>query len=99
MTDVYLDSCHVHQNYSYSPRDTLSDCFYRYPLDVVKTRIQLQSSTATGEEAYNSMVDCFRKIVRNEGFSRLYRGIEAPILMEAPKRLVHPARMCPVLTS
>jgi len=34
------------------------------------------------------MVDCFRKIVRNEGFSRLYRGIEAPILMEAPKRLV-----------
>lgn len=32
------------------------------------------------------MVDCFRKIVRNEGFSRLYRGITAPILMEAPKR-------------
>ncbi|CAD0052414.1 unnamed protein product [Aureobasidium pullulans] len=37
------------------------------------------------------MVDCFRKIVRNEGFSRLYRGIEAPILMEAPKRLVFAA--------
>ena len=32
------------------------------------------------------MVDCFRKIVRNEGFSRLYRGIAAPIGMEAPKR-------------
>ena len=32
------------------------------------------------------MVDCFRKIIRNEGFSRLYRGISAPILMEAPKR-------------
>ena len=32
------------------------------------------------------MVDCFRKIVKNEGFSRLYRGISAPILMEAPKR-------------
>ncbi|KAM3079716.1 hypothetical protein ACMFMG_006126 [Clarireedia jacksonii] len=32
------------------------------------------------------MVDCFRKIIKNEGFSRLYRGIEAPILMEAPKR-------------
>ena len=47
---------------------------------------QLQSGKATGEEAYNGMVDCFRKIVRNEGFSRLYRGISAPILMEAPKR-------------
>ncbi|CAD0114645.1 unnamed protein product [Aureobasidium uvarum] len=65
----------------------VSEILVMYPLDVVKTRIQLQSSTATGEEAYNSMVDCFRKIVRNEGFSRLYRGIEAPILMEAPKRL------------
>jgi len=32
------------------------------------------------------MVDCFRKIIKNEGFSRLYRGIAAPILMEAPKR-------------
>ncbi|KAL4905809.1 hypothetical protein BDW74DRAFT_152026 [Aspergillus multicolor] len=32
------------------------------------------------------MLDCFRKIIRNEGASRLYRGISAPILMEAPKR-------------
>ena len=37
------------------------------------------------------MVDCFTKIVKTEGFSRLYRGITAPILMEAPKRWV-PAR-------
>ncbi|KAK6580264.1 hypothetical protein PZA11_007286 [Diplocarpon coronariae] len=64
----------------------VSEILVMYPLDVVKTRIQLQSGTATGENAYTGMVDCFRKIVRNEGFSRLYRGIEAPILMEAPKR-------------
>ncbi|RYP34113.1 hypothetical protein DL767_004448 [Monosporascus sp. MG133] len=36
--------------------------------------------------SYNGMLDCFQKIVRNEGFSRLYRGISAPIMMEAPKR-------------
>ncbi|KAF4122693.1 solute carrier family 25 (mitochondrial 2-oxodicarboxylate transporter), member 21 [Geosmithia morbida] len=48
--------------------------------------IQLQTGTGTGAESYNGMVDCFQKIVRNEGFSRLYRGISAPILMEAPKR-------------
>ncbi|KAL2062940.1 hypothetical protein VTL71DRAFT_6012 [Oculimacula yallundae] len=64
----------------------VSEILVMYPLDVVKTRIQLQSGTAVGEDAYSGMVDCFRKIVRNEGFSRLYRGIEAPILMEAPKR-------------
>ena len=34
------------------------------------------------------MLDCFQKIVKNEGFSRLYRGISAPILMEAPKRYI-----------
>ncbi|KAJ6123161.1 2-oxodicarboxylate carrier 2 [Penicillium capsulatum] len=59
----------------------------RYPLDVVKTRVQLQTGTpAAGAEHYNGMFDCFRKIIKNEGFSRLYRGISAPILMEAPKR-------------
>lgn len=52
-----------------------------YPLDVVKTRQQLDT---TG--AYNGTIKCLRKIVAEEGFSRLYKGISAPILMEAPKR-------------
>lgn len=56
-----------------------------YPLDVVKTRMQLQVAGAPGE-GYKNMIDCFAKIVKNEGVSRLYRGITAPILMEAPKR-------------
>ena len=47
---------------------------------------QLQQGKGVGGEGYNGMVDCFQKIVKNEGFSRLYRGITAPILMEAPKR-------------
>ncbi len=48
---------------------------------------QLQSGKAlAGQDHYTGMVDCFRQIVKNEGFSRLYRGIAAPICMEAPKR-------------
>lgn len=47
---------------------------------------QLQKGTVVGEDGYSGMVDCFRKIIKTEGFSRLYRGISAPILMEAPKR-------------
>ena len=66
---------------------------------------QLQDHTAVGNDRYNGMVDCFKKIIKHEGcaprviddnpnpalidtprFSRLYRGISAPILMEAPKR-------------
>ncbi|KGO77195.1 Mitochondrial substrate/solute carrier [Penicillium italicum] len=47
----------------------------------------LQTGPAVpGVDHYNGMFDCFRKIVKNEGASRLYRGISAPILMEAPKR-------------
>ena len=50
---------------------------------MVKTRFQLQTSSK-GE--YSSIIDCFKKIVKTEGFGRLYRGILAPILVEAPKR-------------
>ena len=38
-----------------------------YPLDVVKTRFQLQVK-GTGEQ-YSSMLDCVRKIIKNEGYS------------------------------
>jgi solute carrier family 25 2-oxodicarboxylate transporter 21 len=64
----------------------VSEILVMYPLDVVKTRVQLQTKAAAGAEAYNGMLDCFRKIIKTEGASRLYRGITAPILMEAPKR-------------
>ncbi|ROT43312.1 mitochondrial carrier [Sodiomyces alkalinus F11] len=64
----------------------VSEILVMYPLDVVKTRVQLQTANATGADAYNGMLDCFRKIIKHEGPSRLYRGITAPILMEAPKR-------------
>jgi solute carrier family 25 2-oxodicarboxylate transporter 21 len=57
-----------------------------YPLDVAKTRIQLQHGAAKEGKGYTGILDVFRKIIRQEGASRLYRGITAPILMEVPKR-------------
>lgn len=48
---------------------------------------QLQGKApVAGQDYYTGMLDCFTKIVKNEGPSRLYRGIGAPIMMEAPKR-------------
>lgn len=64
----------------------ISEILTMYPLDVVKTRFQLQVGKPSDPSAYTSVLDCFRKIVRQEGFGRLYRGIVAPILVEAPKR-------------
>ncbi|KNZ54662.1 hypothetical protein VP01_288g7 [Puccinia sorghi] len=55
----------------------------------VKTRIQLQGKVAIpGQESYNGMVDCFQKIIKTEGFGRLYRGLVPPLMLEAPKRAV-----------
>lgn len=63
----------------------ISEVLIMYPLDVVKTRMQLQVGTGVQAE-YKGVVDCFSKIIRKEGFGKLYRGIIPPILMEAPKR-------------
>jgi len=43
-----------------------------YPLEITKTRLALGS--------YNGMFDCIRKIVVQEGFSSLYKGL-TPSLM------------------
>ncbi|KAL7751780.1 hypothetical protein RI367_002780 [Sorochytrium milnesiophthora] len=59
--------------------------FFAGAVAVVKTRFQLQVGTG-GADGYTSIADCFRKIIKNEGFGRLYRGILPPFLVEAPKR-------------
>lgn len=87
LTVFILDPCDVNSYESEALRPS-ADLALRYPLDVVKTRVQLQQGKGIGDEGYNGMMDCFRKIIKNEGASRLYRGITAPILMEAPKRYV-----------
>ncbi|KTW32897.1 hypothetical protein PNEG_04301 [Pneumocystis murina B123] len=60
----------------------ISEIFLMYPLDVVKTRFQLN----VGKAEYQGMKDCLISILKKEGVFRLYRGILPPILMEAPKR-------------
>jgi solute carrier family 25 2-oxodicarboxylate transporter 21 len=55
-----------------------------YPLDVVKTRAQLNTGGGNTLPIWGTM----KGIVQEHGFGRLYRGILPPILMEAPKRAV-----------
>lgn len=63
----------------------VSELLVMYPLDVVKTRMQLQTSSL-GPDSYRGLFDCLNKIVKKEGAKQLYKGISSPILMEAPKR-------------
>ncbi|KAH9015588.1 mitochondrial carrier domain-containing protein [Lactarius pseudohatsudake] len=59
----------------------VSEILTFYPLDVVKTRMQLErGKSSTG------LLGSFQTIIREEGFGRLYRGLVPPLLLEAPKR-------------
>lgn len=62
----------------------VSEILVMYPLDFVKTVMQLQVA-GTGPQ-YKGVFDCLKQIAAKEGVGRLYKGISSPILMEAPKR-------------
>lgn len=60
-----------------------------HPLDLVKTRFQIQTKTVPGDPLYyTSVVDCMKKMYRSEGFLSFWKGILPPILAETPKRAV-----------
>jgi len=61
----------------------ISEILTFYPLDVVKTRMQLD----TGKSRHG-LVGTLRTIIKEEGVGRLYRGLVPPLLLEAPKRAV-----------
>jgi hypothetical protein len=49
-----------------------------YPVDLVKTRMQNQiksKNLMSGGVRYNSSLDCFAKVVQNEGYLALYKGM------------------------
>uniref|UniRef100_A0A0A9WSU9 Mitochondrial glutamate carrier 2 n=1 Tax=Lygus hesperus TaxID=30085 RepID=A0A0A9WSU9_LYGHE len=59
-----------------------------FPLDLVKTRLQNQPVGPKGEKMYNSMLDCFRKTYRAEGYFGMYRGSGVNILLITPEKAI-----------
>ncbi|XP_014242843.1 mitochondrial 2-oxodicarboxylate carrier [Cimex lectularius] len=60
-----------------------------HPLDVVKTRLQLQNQIKKGSpHHYTGIVDCLGKMRQHEGVFAFWKGIIPPILAETPKRAV-----------
>ncbi|KAK6455431.1 mitochondrial aspartate/glutamate carrier protein Aralar/Citrin [Scheffersomyces xylosifermentans] len=55
-----------------------------YPIDMVKTRMQAQKHKAL----YDNSIDCFKKIVRNEGVKGLYSGLGAQLVGVAPEKAI-----------
>lgn len=62
-----------------------------HPLDLVKTRFQIQSNKVgvPGDpNYYTGIADCMKKMYKNEGFFAFWKGVLPPILVETPKRAV-----------
>lgn len=66
--------------------------FVGYPMDLVKVRLQSQSTTATASRTAvaatlapdSSVAGMLRNIVRQDGWSGLYRGVASPLLAVTP---------------
>ncbi|KAK3175918.1 putative mitochondrial 2-oxoglutarate/malate carrier protein [Lepraria neglecta] len=62
--------------------------FFSLPFDFVKTRLQKQSKGPDGKLPYSSMADCFRKVTKDEGILRFYRGFGTYYVRIAPHAMI-----------
>ena len=53
------------------------------PCDVIKTRLQVEARK--GEAIYNGLVDCAKKVYKDEGFKAFFKGGPARILRSSPQ--------------
>ncbi|KAI4284658.1 MAG: hypothetical protein L6R35_004848 [Caloplaca aegaea] len=62
--------------------------FFSLPFDFVKTRLQKQQKGPDGSLPYKGMADCFRKVAKDEGLLRFYRGFGTYYVRIAPHAMV-----------
>ncbi|KAK7220284.1 hypothetical protein V2G26_008287 [Clonostachys chloroleuca] len=62
--------------------------FMVYPIDLVKTRLQNQRGAQPGQRLYKNSIDCFQKVVRNEGVRGLYSGVLPQLVGVAPEKAI-----------
>ncbi|TRY77561.1 hypothetical protein DNTS_001971 [Danionella cerebrum] len=53
------------------------------PADVIKTRLQV--AARAGQTTYSGVIDCFRKIMKEEGFRALWKGAGARVFRSSPQ--------------
>ena len=59
-----------------------------HPLDLIKTRFQLQSSSLSPSDPhhYSGVRDCMAKMYKQEGLRSFWKGLLPPVMVETPKR-------------
>jgi solute carrier family 25 (adenine nucleotide translocator) protein 4/5/6/31 len=59
-----------------------------YPLDTIRRRLQMQSEKAKADWYYQGTGDCFKKIIKDEGVTALFKGAGANALRTVGAALV-----------
>jgi solute carrier family 25 aspartate/glutamate transporter 12/13 len=54
-----------------------------YPIDLIKTRMQAQRT-----QIYKNPIDCFLKVIKNEGIKGLYSGLTPQLVGVAPEKAI-----------
>ncbi|KAG0142689.1 hypothetical protein CROQUDRAFT_662260 [Cronartium quercuum f. sp. fusiforme G11] len=74
----------------------ISEHVVMYPVDSIKTRMQIITSTTKGNpgtsastEAYKTMLDTFRQVSLNEGTKRLWKGVGSVVMGAGPAHAVY----------
>ncbi|KAJ8600767.1 hypothetical protein CTAYLR_006106 [Chrysophaeum taylorii] len=66
----------------------LSAAYASYPFDTVRRRLQMQSEKPKSEWVYKGTLDCFGKIISEEGFAALFKGAGANAIRTVGSALV-----------
>lgn len=59
-----------------------------FPIDMVKTRLQNQTSLPLDQRPYKGGLDCFSKILKTSGPAGLYRGLLANLIGVTPEKAI-----------
>ena len=80
------DSVALHHSFAAAGIAAAVELSIMQPLDVVKTRLQLQSSQLATADRYSGTVHALRRIHAAEGTAGLWRGFGTGLAIVVPRR-------------
>merc|ERR1719377_161816 len=78
----------VASNFAIAQVTAISAGYASYPFDTVRRRLQMQSEKPQSEWLYKGTMDCFGKILKDEGMSAMFKGAGANALRTVGSALV-----------
>eukprot|EP01006_Ploeotia_vitrea_P025789 TRINITY_DN58680_c1_g1_i1.p1 TRINITY_DN58680_c1_g1~~TRINITY_DN58680_c1_g1_i1.p1 ORF type:complete len:312 (+),score=5.75 TRINITY_DN58680_c1_g1_i1:115-1050(+) len=82
------DVLRVLSNFAIAQTTAITAGYASYPFDTVRRRLQMQSEKPKAEWMYSGTMDCFVKIMKDEGMTAMFKGAGANALRTVGSALV-----------